>query len=70
MRIAPDLVDYPLIWRPILADPPIYSLAEFQRMTVEEVLIANQILDLRNEMHARALAEAEREARNNQQAGR
>jgi hypothetical protein len=39
-------------------------------MTVDEVLIANQILDLRNEMHARAVAEAEREAGNNQQAGR
>jgi hypothetical protein len=70
LAIAPDLAQNAYIWRPVLADPPVYTIAEFQRLTMLDVLCANQILDLRIELHRRAAEKANREAKRQARAKR
>ena len=47
-----------MVWRPMLADPPIYSLADVKHLTLCEILDANEQLDLREEITRRAIERA------------
>ena len=47
-----------IVWRPILAEPPVYGLADVRRLTMSEILDANEALDLRLEIAERAAARA------------
>jgi len=49
-----------MAWRPIMADPPLYSVADVRTLTLSEMLDANEILDLRNALSARAMERAQR----------
>lgn len=51
-----------MAWRPIIADPPIYSVADVRRLSLTEMMDANEALDLRAELirlaRERAMSEA------------
>lgn len=54
-KIAPNL-DLRL-WRPIIADPPVYSLRDLQTwVTITDVLDAHELLDLRQALVEKAEA--------------
>ena len=59
-RIAPNAAHRIMAWRPIMADPPLYSVADVRTLTLSEMLDANEILDLRNALSARAMERAQR----------
>jgi len=59
---APNSTRYAIAWRPILTNPPVYSLADVKRLTLCEILDANEQLDLRDEVERRALARARKAA--------
>lgn len=45
------------LWRPILADPPIYTQGDLRSwVTLSDVLDAHEALDLKEAMHERARA--------------
>jgi len=45
-----------MLWRPILADPPIYGLGDLKTwVTLVDVYDANEALDLRSAMAERAM---------------
>ena len=48
--VAPNIDHY--LWRPILSDPPLYSVMDLRTLTLVEVMDANEALDL---MDARAI---------------
>lgn len=39
-----------MAWRPIIADPPIYGVADVKRLSLTEMMDANEALDLRAEL--------------------
>ena len=45
-RVAPNLDHF--LWRPILADPPLYSVTDLRTLTLVEVMDSNEALDLRD----------------------
>lgn len=46
------------LWRPILADPPIYTQADLRQwVTLSDVLDAHEALDLREALRERAEAD-------------
>lgn len=52
------------MWRPILADPPLCTLAEVRStLTLDDLLNLAEALDLREHMQARAAKAAEERAR-------
>jgi hypothetical protein len=61
-RIAPNVSLRMMAWRPIIADPPIYSVADVRRLSLAEMMDANEALDLRAELirlaRERAMSEA------------
>lgn len=52
--MLPNTLGRMFVWRPILAEPPIYSLADVSRLTLGEIADANEILDFREELARRA----------------
>ena len=52
-----------MAWRPIIADPPIYGVADVSRLSLTEMMDANEALDLRADLvrlaRERSLKEAE-----------
>lgn len=48
-----------IAWAPVIADPPLYSADAIQRMTLDDILNANEALALRNELARRAMAKQE-----------
>lgn len=54
------MVGEALLWRPILADPPLYSVTDLRTLTLIEVLDANEALDLREAARAKAQRVAKR----------
>ena len=56
-RVAPNLNHY--LWRPILADPPLYGPMDLRTLTLVEVMDANEALDLRDARAIKAQRAAE-----------
>jgi hypothetical protein len=58
-EIAPNINLF--LWRPILADPPVYTFADLQTwVTLRDVLDAHEALDLRSAIAEQAEIEAEK----------
>ena len=57
--LLPNTMRYAMIWRPIMADPPLYSLGDVRKLTICDVLDANEQLDFRVEIARRAQRRAE-----------
>lgn len=54
-RIAPTVSRHMLLWRPVMAEPPIYSLHDLRTwVTMDDVFNANEVLDLKGAMAERA----------------
>ncbi|WP_156032011.1 hypothetical protein [Shinella sp. DD12] len=52
-RIAPNLNMW--LWRPIVADPPIYTQADLRNwVTLQDVMDAHEALDLKGAMQEKA----------------
>lgn len=52
--IAPNISPRMMAWRPILADPPLYGIADVKHLTLCEIHDANEAIDLRAVLQARA----------------
>lgn len=52
-RIAPNLDLF--LWRPVLADPPVYTLSDLRHwVTLTDVFDAHELLDLKGAMAEKA----------------
>lgn len=45
------------LWRPVIAEPPLCSLTDLDRLTLDDVADLHEALDLREEMVRRATAQ-------------
>lgn len=50
-----------VVWLPILANPPLYSLGDVPRLTMCQILDANEALQFREEMNRRAMAKRDKD---------
>lgn len=53
------------VYRPIMADPPLYRIAEVPGLTLGQIADAHELLDMREEVTRRAEAKAEKERERN-----
>ncbi len=59
--VAPALIDEFFIWRPALAEPPLCTVLELKSsLTIDDLAVMHEMLNLKDAATAKAQQEAER----------
>lgn len=61
MAIAPNVNGRMWLYRPIMADPPLYRMADIPGLTLGQIADAHELMDLREEVTRRHEAKMEKE---------
>jgi hypothetical protein len=61
LAIAPNANGRMWLYRPIMADPPLFRMADIPGLTLGQIADAHELLDLREEVTRRHEAKAEKE---------
>jgi len=63
-RIAPNIADRMSLMRPVMADPPLCSIADLStRLTIDMVADLHELLDLKDVLASKSAEAAQRDQR-------